>query len=66
MIVQMTKEDENLYRKKYLCPVCKRVIKRETWDSKRCFGEGTILKDNTVPRYCPNCGTPLSCVNIMR
>ena len=34
-------------------------IRTESWDEKRCFGEGTILKDNSMPRYCPNCGAKI-------
>lgn len=44
------------FRKKFYCPSCKIKIRTESWDQKRCFGVGTILSDNTMPRFCPNCG----------
>ena len=47
------------YRKKFYCPNCGIKIRTESWDEKRCFGEETILKDNTIPKFCPECGTKL-------
>lgn len=44
------------YRKNFFCAKCGMKIRTESWDEKRCFGESTILKDNSMPRYCPNCG----------
>ena len=44
------------YRKKFFCPSCGIRIRVETWDEKRCFGISTILSDNTMPNFCPNCG----------
>ena len=44
------------YRKIFCCAKCGMKIRTESWDEKRCFGESTILKDNSMPRYCPNCG----------
>lgn len=43
------------YRKRFYCP-CGQLIRTESWDEKRCFGQETILKENVMPRYCPNCG----------
>lgn len=49
------------YRKVYACD-CGYIILSEIWDEKvqdsknRCIGSGTILKDNKLPRYCPNYG----------
>lgn len=47
------------YRKIFYCSKCSMKIRTESWDEKRCFGEGTILKDNSMPRYCPNCGAKI-------
>lgn len=47
------------YRKKFYCASCGIKIKIESWDKKRCFGEGTILQDNDMPNFCPNCGADL-------
>ena len=44
------------YRKNYYCPSCGTKIRTESWDEKRCFGISTILKDNAMPEFCPNCG----------
>ena len=44
------------YRKIFCCAKCGMKIRTETWDEKRCFGKGTILKSNSMPRYCPYCG----------
>ena len=46
-------------RKIFCCAKCGIKIRTESWDEKRCFGEGTILKDNSMPRYCPNCGAKI-------
>ena len=47
------------YRKNYCCTSCGIRIRTESWDEKRCFGTSTILKDNTMPKFCPNCGTKI-------
>lgn len=44
------------YRKKFYCASCGIKIRTESWNEKRCFGEGTILQDNNMPNFCPNCG----------
>lgn len=44
------------YRKKFFCPTWETEIRMEAWDKKRCFGVSTILKDNEMPKFCPNCG----------
>lgn len=44
------------YRKVFCCVKCGIKIKTESWDEKRRFGESTIIKDNSMPKYCPNCG----------
>ena len=49
-------ENRGYYRKKVFCENCGVLISTETWDSTRMFGLSTILKDNQVPKYCPNCG----------
>lgn len=45
------------YRKKLFCKVCGTKIRTESWNETRCFGVGTILADNSMPKYCPTCGT---------
>ena len=52
-------KERGWYRKKFYCPNCDLLIKIETWDSKRMFGGGTILKSNEMPKYCPNCGAKM-------
>lgn len=47
------------YRKKFYCASCGIKIKFESWDEKRCFGKGTILRDNNMPNFCPNCGAEI-------
>ena len=47
------------YRKIFFCAKCGIKIRTESWDEKRRFGEGTILKDNSMPSFCPNCGADL-------
>lgn len=62
-----TKDFDNLpvainkgyYRKKCFCTNCDLLISTETWDSVRMFSLNTILKDNKVPNYCPNCGVQI-------
>lgn len=44
------------YRKNFYCASCGIKIRTESWDEKRCFGEGTILKKNDMPNFCPHCG----------
>lgn len=44
------------HRKYSLCPSCWENLKIEFWTTKRCFGKGTILKNNKNPKYCPDCG----------
>lgn len=51
-----TAKERGYYRKKFYCPNCDLLIKTETWDSKRMFGCGTVLKSNEMPKFCPNCG----------
>lgn len=47
------------YRKHLCCSECGTEIRSESWNESRCFGAGTILKDNTVPNFCPVCGSDL-------
>ena len=47
------------FTRKYLCRNCKRQIMSESWNEHRCFGGGTILRDNTMPSFCPYCGAVL-------
>lgn len=51
-------ESNGWYRKRFYCP-CGQLIRTEAWDEKRCFGEGTILKENVMPRFCPTCGVKM-------
>lgn len=43
------------YEKLFYCR-CGQLIKTEMWDEKYCFGSGTVLKTNVLPKNCPNCG----------
>lgn len=52
-------ESNGWYRKRFYCS-CGQLIRTEAWDEKRCFGEGTILKENVMPRFCPNCGAKMT------
>ena len=40
----------------YRCPECEVVIATESWDRVYCFGSGSIMKDNHIPAFCPECG----------
>ena len=40
----------------YRCPGCGVVIATESWDRVYCFGSGSIMKDNHIPAFCPECG----------
>ena len=40
----------------YRCPGCEVVIATESWDRVYCFGSGSIMKDNHIPAFCPECG----------
>lgn len=48
------------YRKHYFCPSCDIEIGNQTFDSKRKFGQGTVLHSNRFPNCCPSCGERLS------
>lgn len=50
---------EKYQRKLFECR-CGYPILLETWKNDNCFGSGTVLKDNSLPRFCPNCGKPIS------
>ena len=50
---------EGLHRKHYFCPCCGTQIGHRTFNSRRCFGQGTVLQNNKFPRFCPDCGTKL-------
>ena len=40
----------------YRCPGCGVGIATESWDRVYCFGSGSIMKDNHIPAFCPECG----------
>lgn len=52
-------KERGYHRKKFYCPNCDLLIKIETWESKRMFGMGTVLKTNEMPNFCPNCGAKM-------
>ena len=52
-------KDRFYYTKRYLCRNCEYQIKTESWEKDRCFGAGTIFKENSMPNFCPNCGADL-------
>ena len=49
-------EGHRAYRKYFDCPNCGSLLKTESWTTVRCFGGGTMLKDNSEIRFCPQCG----------
>lgn len=52
-------KDRFYYTKRYLCRNCEYQIKTESWEKDRCFGAGTIFKENSMPNFCPNCGADM-------
>ena len=50
--------EKGWYEKQFYCP-CGQLIKTEMWDKKYCFGSGTVLKGNIMPKRCPNCGAKM-------
>ena len=52
-------EGHPAYRKILFCPSCGTKLRIESWTTQRCFGAGTILKDNRNPKYCPDCGVKI-------
>lgn len=47
------------YRKHLCCSVCGVQIRLESWTEERCFGAGTILRENEMPSFCPKCGADM-------
>lgn len=47
------------YRKIFSCSECGADIAMESWDEHRCFGNSTVLRDNIMPNFCPNCGADM-------
>lgn len=47
------------YREHYFCESCGIEIGHKTFDSKRQFGQGTVLHSNIFPNFCPHCGEDL-------
>ena len=56
--VAETAKERGWYRKRYFCS-CGLLIKIESWEKAHCFGSGTVLRDNKMPKHCPNCGAKL-------
>ena len=48
-------KERGWYRKQLYCR-CGLLIKSETWEKEHCFGSGTVLKENKMPNFCPECG----------
>lgn len=48
------------YRLIYQCPDCKAKLGHTVHNDKRCFGAGTVMKNNHLPKFCPDCGCELS------
>lgn len=66
MIVTHTTEDfsdakvakaRGWYRKHYFCPKCNLEIAHETYEQNHMFGSGSVLANNMMPQFCPECGT---------
>lgn len=47
------------YRLNYMCPSCNVILGTTTHDAKRCFGRSSVLKNNYLPWFCPDCGETL-------
>lgn len=45
--------------REYFCEHCAELIRTESWTDERCFGAGTILKNNEMPNFCHNCGAEI-------
>lgn len=43
---------ENLYRILYFCPSCHTELGHTTHNLERCFGMGSVLKNNCIPKCC--------------
>ena len=56
-------KETGCYRKHYFCPSCDIEIGHKTFDSKRKFGQGTVLHSNRFPNFCPFCGEDLRGTN---
>jgi predicted RNA-binding Zn-ribbon protein involved in translation (DUF1610 family) len=54
-------KEKGYHRRKFYCPHCDLLVRIETWDDHRMFGLSTIMKDNIMPNYCPNCGEEIIC-----
>lgn len=52
-------EGRPAHRRRYYCEYCGELIRTESWTDKRCFGAGTILVNNEMPNFCPNCGAEI-------
>lgn len=50
--------EKGWYEKLFYCR-CGQLIKTEMWNEKYCFGSGTVLKTNVLPKNCPNCGAKM-------
>ena len=49
--------DKGFYRLYYSCYKCNTQLGRATYDKNhKLVNIKTILKDDTIPRYCPCCG----------
>ena len=44
------------YRKFLYCSICGLNLRTETWDDHYMFGMCTVLKNNEMPKHCPDCG----------
>ena len=51
-------DDPSFFKKHFTCPDCGTEIYTEVWnrETRRCIGFGSILKNNKIPKRCPECG----------
>lgn len=56
--VAETAKERGWFRKRFFCP-CGQLIKVESWEKEHCFGSGTVLRENKMPKHCPNCGAKM-------
>ena len=55
-------DDPSFFKKHFTCPDCGTEICTEVWnrETARRIGFSSILKNNTIPKMCPECGTAIS------
>lgn len=52
-------EERGFYREYYKCQSCKADIGYGTFDSRYQLAQKTVMKNDSIPKYCPFCGGKL-------